>query len=164
MNHRDFAAGLRQIAAWIEQHPEVDLPEPALTACSLYSKENAAVTARALGAGGRCDKIFSDTLVTLKRDFGGVAVQYHGTRSSVCQQVAVGKRVVPEQYVPPRPATEAQVIPEHEETVYEWICSPMLAAGEGVEMPVEAAALTARAVPMLEAGAKLEDEYDSIPF
>lgn len=126
MEHNEYAAGLRQVADWIEQHPEVDIPEPSITAYSLYSKEKAAVTARAMSAGGRCDKVFADTLVTLKRDFGGITLQYHGTRSNVCEQVAVGKRVVPEKYVPPQPATEAQVIPEHEETVYEWRCAPLL--------------------------------------
>jgi len=161
MTHKEYAIGLRQIATWLEHHPEVDLPEPKLTAYSLYSKEKASVTARALGAGGRCDKVFADTLVTLKRDFNGITLQYHGTRSNVCEQVAVGKRVVPEQYIPPKPATEAQVIPEHEETVYEWRCAPLLGKPD-IEVEEGMAELVAGgAQPQLVAGSAIDDD---IPF
>ena len=157
MTHNEYAEGLRQIATFLEQHQEIDLPEETISAYSLYSKEKAAKVARALGHGGRCDKVFADTLVTLKRDFNGITLQYHGSRSNVCQQVAVGKKVVPEQYIAPRPATEGHIVPEHEETVYEWRCEPLLGKPD-METLEEPVMLTDGGTPILEA------EYVDIPF
>ena len=125
-DHLEYAEGLRQVAAFLESHPEIQLPEATLTCYGIFSKDVAATTARALSQGGRCDKVFEDTLVTLKRDFGPIELRYIGTRSSVCEQIRVGTRTVPEQYVAPRPATEAQLIPEHDEAVYEWRCTSLL--------------------------------------
>src|ERR1700677_1523783 len=126
MTHAEYADGLRQIAAFLESHPEIELPEPTMNCYRLYNKEKLAVTAQALSRGGRCEKIFTDTLVELQRSFGPILLNYVGTRSSCCEQVKVGTRVVPEQYVPPRPAVEGHVVPEHEEAVYEWRCAPVL--------------------------------------
>ena len=132
--HAEYAAGLRQLADWIESHPEIDLPENEIKNYGLYNKEKAATVARAMG--GRVKKIWDDTLFTLSREFGPIVLSYLGTRSNICQQVKVGTRVVPEQYVPPRPAQEAQTIPEHEEPVYEWRCAPLLQKPD-VEMEAE---------------------------
>ena len=157
MTHAEYADGLRQVADFLEAHSEIELPEPTLTAYSLYSKEKAAATARAMSQGGRCDKVFEDTLVRLKRVFGTITLEYLGTRSSVCERVKVGTRIVPEQYVAPKPATEAQVIPEHEEAVYEWKCAPLLAK-PSVEIPEEMPMISAGSLPILEA------EYVDVAF
>ena len=156
-DHTEYAEGLRQVAAFLESHPEIDLPETTITGYSLFNKEKAATTARALAQGGRCDKVFEDTLVTLKRDFGPIELRYFGNRSNVCEQVKVGTKVVPEQYVAPRPATEAQVIPEHEEGVYEWRCAPLLGKPD-IEGEVGQPELVAASSLQLEAG------DDDIPF
>lgn len=156
--HTEYANGLREVADFLESHPEMDLPDSTLIAYSLYSKEKAATVARAMGQGGRCDKVYEDQIVRLKRDFGPVTLEYIGTRSNVCEQIRVGTKLVPEQYVPPKPAVEASVVPEHEEAVYEWRCQPLLAK-PGMEIPEERAALSAGGQPVLEA------EYvDNIPF
>lgn len=157
MTHEEFANDLRQIADFIEAHPEIDLPEPILTSYGLHSKEKARITARALADGGRCDKVFEDTLVTLKRMFGSIEMRYLGCRSNVCEQVKVGTKIVPEQYVAPRPAVEAHTVPEHEEAVYEWVCAPLLGK-PSVEIAEEHPAITDGSIPMLEA------EYVDIPF
>jgi len=155
VRHKEFAEGLRQAADFIEAHPEIDLPEDTLTCYGLYSKDKAATVAKALSSGGRCDKVFEDTLVTLKRMFGVITLRYIGTRSNVCEQVRVGTRLVPEQFVPPRPATEAQTIPEHEEAVYEWRCAPLLGKPD-IEVPEGHAELKAVEPLQLEA--------ESVPF
>jgi hypothetical protein len=156
--HFEYAAGLRQIADFLETHGDIPLPEPTLTCYGLYNKETAAVAAKALSHGGRCEKVFADTLVTLSREFGVITLQYHGMRTNVCEQVRVGTRMVPEQYVAPRPAVEAHVVPEHEEAVYEWRCTPLLGKPD-VEFPVEQPQLPEPQQPILEG------EYeDSIPF
>jgi hypothetical protein len=155
MTHSDYANSLRKIADFLESHSEIPLPEENLTCYGLHNKQTAALVARALSNGGRCDKVYADTLITLKRDFGGVHLTYMGVRSNVCEQVKVGTKVVPEQYVAPRPAVEAHVVPEHEEAIYEWRCSPMLSEPER---------------PALTDGTKslpegtLEGEYIDSPF
>ena len=150
MTHAEYADGLRQVADFLESHPEIPLPESTLTSYDLYSKDKAAVTAKALSQGGRCDKVFEDALVRLRRVFGTITLQYLGTRSTLCEQVRVGTRIVPEQYVPPEPATEARTIPEHEEAVYEWKCPPLLGK-PSVETPDEQPTLSAGSLPLLEA-------------
>ena len=154
--HKDYASGLRQVADFIESHPEIDLPEHVITHYGLHSKEKAATVARALSTGGRCDKVFDDHLFTIKRNFGPIELRYLGVRSSVCEQVAVGKRVVPEQYVAPKPAVEGHTVPEHEETIYEWRCTPLLSKPD-VEQPIEPLSLTGG--PLI-----LEAEYVDQPF
>jgi hypothetical protein len=157
MTHTEYANGLREVANFLEAHPEIELPESELNCYRLDNKETAATTARALSHGGRCDKSYEDTLVRLKRTFGPITLQYLGCRSEICEQVRVGTRIVPEQYVAPKPATEAQVIPEHEEAVYEWHCPPMLSK-PGVEIPEEQPASMAGSISISEA------EYHDIPF
>ena len=157
MTHSEFAEGLRLVADWFEAHPEVELPSAEISCYRLHSKTTAGITARALSDHGRCEKVFSDTLVELSRMFGVVKLAYYGTRSNVCEQVRVGTRVVPEQYVAPKPATEGHVVPEHEEAVYEWRCAPLLGKPD-VEVTEEQPTLTDGGMPVLEA------EYVDIPF
>ncbi len=149
MTHSEYAAGLRQVAEFIEAHPEIPLPGATLTSYALHDKKVVALTARALGQGGRCKKVYEDSILRLKREFGPIELEYLGLRSNVCERVKVGERLVPEMYVPPQPATQGQTIPEHKEAVYEWVCSPILATPNSVEIPQEKA-LT-NGTPILEA-------------
>lgn len=149
MTHSEYANGLRQVAEFIESHTEIPLPSATLSCYNLTNKRVAALTARALGQGGRCNKIYDDSILRLKREFGAIELEYIGMRYNVCEQIKVGTRVVPERYVPPQPATEGQVIPEHEEAVYNWVCSPLLATPDSVEIPEEKALTDG--TPILEA-------------
>ena len=134
MTHSEYANGLRLVADFLEANPDVPLPEDTLTSYSLHDKKRLSIVARALSHGGRCEKVYEDTIVNLKRDFGGIILRYIGVRSNVCTQVKVGTKVVPEQYVPPRPAVEAHVVPEHEEAIYEWRCDPVLVEPDRPEL------------------------------
>lgn len=149
MTHSEYAAGLRQVAEFIEAHPEIPLPSATLTCYSLHSKNIAALTARALAQSGRCNKSYEESLLRLKGKFGAIELEYLGMRSNVCERIKVGERLVPERYVPPQPATEGQTIPEHKEAVYEWSCDSILAVPNSVELPKEKS-LT-NGTPMLEA-------------
>ena len=149
MTHAEYAAGLRQVAEFIEAHTEIPLPTATLTCYGMSDKKVAALVARALGQGGRCNKVYEDSLLRLKREFGAIELEYLGLRSNVCERVRVGKRLVPEKYVPPQPATEGQIIPEHEEIVYDWVCGPLLAVPDSVEIPEEKALTDG--TPILEA-------------
>jgi len=113
----EYARGLRQLADWIEAHPEIDVPT---TSIDVYgaadTKESAAHIMRALG---RCDKEFQDTLFNLRRSFGPVVYRFVFTREAVCEKKVVGYRDVPEKY------TSA-----HTEEIVEWQCVPVLADRE----------------------------------
>jgi hypothetical protein len=126
MTNQEYANSLRLIANFLESHPELPCPEQTLTSYSLHDKKRFSLVARSLSHGGRCEKVYEDTIVNLTRDFDGITLRYIGVRSNVCEQIRVGTKFVPEQYVPPRPAVEAHVVPEHEEAVYEWRCAPAL--------------------------------------
>ena len=157
MTHAEYAEGLRQVADFVESHPEIPIPEATINCYGMNDKKCAEKVARALSNGGRCDKIFGPTFMRLERVFGAVKIQYIGLRENVCERVRVGTRVVPERYVPPQPATEGQVIPEHEEAVYEWRCAPLLGKPQ-VEIPEDKALPTGAGMPILEA------EYVDISF
>lgn len=157
MTHTEYAEGLRQVAAFVESHPEIPIPEATISCYRMSDKKIAALVARVLSNGGRCDKVFEPAIIRLERIFGAVKLQYIGLRENVCEQVRVGTRLVPERYVPPQPATEGQVIPEHEEAVYEWRCAPLLGKPQ-VEIPEEKALTSGAEMPVLEA------EYVDIPF
>ena len=157
MTNAEYANGLRQIANFLESHPEIPLPTNTLSCYAMTNKKIAGLVARALSDGGRCEKIFEDSILRLKRNFGEIELEYIGMRENVCEQVRVGTRVVPERYVPPQPATEGQVIPEHEEAVYEWRCSPLLGKPE-VEVTKE------KVLPQSTEMLILEAEYVDSPF
>lgn len=150
MTHKEYADGLRQIADFLEAHPEIDLPEARLTNYSL-DKSKAPLVARAMG---KAEKVWADTLFTLRRNFGEITLEYHGLRSNICERVIVGKTHVPEVHVPARIAEEAHTVPAHEEPVYEWRCSPVL--GKPTVESDE--------TPELVAPVPLQLEAENVPF
>lgn len=157
MTHAEYADGLRQVADFLEAHPEIELPENTLNCYRLFDKKVAAVVAAAMSKGGRANKEWSDSLFTISREFGPITLKYMGTRSNICERVIVGKVAVPEQKVPARPAEEAHTIPAHEEPLYEWRCTPLLMK-PSYEVEGDAPALTASEPLALEA------ENVDIPF
>ena len=56
-------------------------------------------------------------------------------REAVCQRKVVGTRIIPAQTVPSS-YTEEKFIPEHEEEIVEWDCSPVLAPSEPKSEPI----------------------------
>ena len=137
MTHAEYADGLRQVADFLEAHPEIELPESTLNCYRLYNKEAVAVTARALSSGGRCAKVYEESIVLLKRVFGPIELCYLGSRSNVCERVQVGTKIEPEHIIPAQaeqfiPAQAEQFIPEREVQVYGWRCPSLLAPDEPV--------------------------------
>jgi hypothetical protein len=113
-----FAAGLRAMAAWYEDHPQAPVPaSPAIRVTNMEeTKEAAAGLARMLGT---CDKMYSDAFFRLTRDFGGVSLEFVFYRSSVCTRRVIGTKLIPAQ-----PAT-----PEREVELVEWDCPDTLLGG-----------------------------------
>lgn len=120
---REYILGLRALADWYEQNPEVvTLADSTLSAFPYYeldSKEFAAKVARAMMT---CEKKVSDGgLLYLKRKFHGITLQFLFDRNIVCERRVVGKRQVPAEVIPER------VIEAHEEDIVEWDCGSLLA-------------------------------------
>jgi len=129
----EYAAGLRELADWIEANPEMPRPGGTLTCYSLNSREEAAACLKALTP---CKKDYTESNFYLSREFGPVKLTFMFYRTAVCQRRIVGQRQVGTQVIPAR-ITPEEVIPAHTEDIVEWDCGePLLAAAPQVEEPV----------------------------
>lgn len=111
------AATLRAIADWYDEHP--DMPGPhSLDVSSVPDEKSVAVmVAQALGT---CTKEYTESVLTLARDFGGIRLRFLFWRTAVCDRRVVGTVEVPE-----------QVTPAYTREIVEWDCHSLLKAEEG---------------------------------
>ena len=111
-----FAEGLRALADWYEQHPDVEHPGELSVYGAADTRERAAEIARMFGRATKSFTGVGDELMELRHDFGGgVALRFVFNRDAVCSRRVVGTRTVPE-----------RVIPAHTEEMVEWDCEPIL--------------------------------------
>lgn len=101
-----------------------------------FNTEEARVLASVAKQMRTFDKSYSDSLMTLKKDFGLVSAHVVAMREAVCKRVVVGTEEVPEQIIP---AKEAQVIPAHTIEKVEWDCTPSLLSPEFASLESESA-------------------------
>ena len=119
---KPFTDGLRELADWFDAHPEVSLPyAPDFIVCSPDTRAEAAAVLLALKP---CNKDYSDTLLTLRRQFGPITVKFLFQRDAVCVRRVVGHKEMPEEVVEAR---ERQVLPRRLVEIVEWDCEPILA-------------------------------------
>lgn len=102
--------GLRELAMFLEQHPEVP--------CPMVGGQNAFIATkaemRALARVTSWRKEYVGSWFTLAKDFpGDVALHLNIERSTVCRKVVTGTKVVPAR-------------PEHEVEEFEWVCDEPL--------------------------------------
>lgn len=102
----------------------------------VFGGEEARVLASVAKQMRSFDKSYSDSLMTLKKDFGLVSAHVVAMRESVCKRVVVGTEEVPEQVIP---ATEAKVIPAYTREMVEWDCTPSLLSPEFAALKSEGA-------------------------
>ncbi|MCR4338569.1 MAG: hypothetical protein NUW01_01645 [Gemmatimonadaceae bacterium] len=113
-----FADGLRELADWMDAHPEVNIaPFEVLHYC--LDKDEFRTSVRAMGRG---EKSTSDPYFFVTRWFGPVALRTYAAREKVCRRVVKGVELVPKEIVP------AKVVPAHSREIVEWECEPILAA------------------------------------
>lgn len=118
---KEFCDGLRALADWYEAHQDIAVPfAPCVNNAALDTKDEAANVIRALGS---CEKLYGDTIVTIRKKFGSVSADFIFFRQEVCTLKVVGKREVPETVIEAR---EAVVIPAHTVDITEWECLPIL--------------------------------------
>jgi hypothetical protein len=109
-DRNETISGLRQLADWLEAHPEVPVPT--------YNQSSVAVEAADLPtiarAMGQAEKTAYGDYFRLSKRFGGVEYYCYTDRDAVCTRTKVGTKVIP--------AQEARVV-----DVWEWDCNPVLA-------------------------------------
>lgn len=118
-DHEAYAAGLREMADWIEANPSIPLPESKIINYAVDSKEHAEAIAR---SGGKCRKVYSGDYFNLYKDFGVIELNHFFYRKAVCERKVVGVETIPARFV------EAHIIEAHTKEIVEWECIPILAA------------------------------------
>lgn len=106
--------GLRDLADFLDAHPDVRLNDPSHMVY-VFSRDTLAAIARI----GGWRKVYTNDYFNLVRDFdGGVSLQVFTDRASVCERVVVGTKTVP-------------AVPEHQAEIVEWVCeeASLLAGG-----------------------------------
>lgn len=122
LNHQTYAAGLRELADWVEAHPEVQLPTDHLQS---YIFGDRGAPSEVLHAMKPCKKEYTESYFHLIRHFGPIKLDYFFDREAVCQRVVVGKRQI-EAHLRPATLIPAEMIEAHEEDVVEWRCGQAL--------------------------------------
>lgn len=115
----EYVQGLRELAAFIETHPDAPLPY-AGAQNAFASKADMIALAR---SGGRWNKRFVGDYFCLTVEFaGGHSYEVSISRDQVCRKVVTGTRV--------EPAQPERVIEE-----FKWVCDgSLLSATETVEV------------------------------
>ena len=119
-NVTEYTKGLRDIADFIDAHPELGLPSSEISCYSMDEKKEAAMV---LKAAAPCKKAYSDSLFVISKEFGPLTMKYYFNRKSVCTPRVVGVKVVPA-----TPERVIQAMPEHVVEIIEWDCEPILSA------------------------------------
>lgn len=118
MDHKEYAQALRNIADWIEAHPEIPVPHTnRIAIVDIHSKSDLARLARAFGD---CKKETDSKFFIITKDFGGILVEGFEYREKICERVVVGAKQIPERIIP------EQIIPAHDEEIVEWKCPDLL--------------------------------------
>ena len=105
-DREETVKGLRELASFLEAHPEV--PAPYLRQIDGFiSREQAASVAR---VNGGWEKIWQENWFVLRRRFSEkVALDLNVDRGEMCWRVQTGTRHV-------------DATPAREEPIYEWVC------------------------------------------
>lgn len=113
---RAYVTGLRELAAFVESHPEIPLPWAGAHNAFVTNKSDLAVVAKA--CGGKWVKNATEQFFFISKPFtGGHSYEVNVSRESVCRKVVTGTRIEPAQ-------------PEREVEEFQWVCDePLLAGG-----------------------------------
>lgn len=122
---QEYVTGLRKLADFIESLNVTEAEQGEVPVMSgfwfghklqgfVHSKEDIAIWARTLGS---FEKQFDSNYLELNKRFSeNVSIEVNVTRNVICERVVVGKKTVPETYIP------SKFVAEHEEEIVEWRC------------------------------------------
>jgi hypothetical protein len=113
----EYVQGLRELADFIEAHP--DAPLPFVGAHNAFVDDKTRLGAIVRACGGRWEKSATEDYFYIRRTFAaGHTYEVNVSREQVCRKVVTGTRIEPAQ-------------PEREVETYKWVCEePLLAAAE----------------------------------
>lgn len=126
MTNTECAAGLRKLAEMLENNPLMAQPYEGTATELLFfpdGKERFAATVSAFRRGAKSDDHNS---LIFEPEFE-LRTKVFGFKNKCCESNTT-TRWIPQTVIPAVSAEEV-VIPEHEETVTEWICEPFLKVG-----------------------------------
>jgi hypothetical protein len=107
--------GLRQLADFLEAHPNLPVPYSGSQNVFVYGRDALAAVAREPGV--RWQKRVADSYYALVVEFAGdYSYEVNVDREQVCRKVVTGSQIVPAQ-------------PEREEETFIWECDEPLLAG-----------------------------------
>jgi hypothetical protein len=136
---QQLTAGLRSMASFIEQNPELakgfryTLQTAALNLHMQHDRDPVAQLAEYAKAAARhgatVTKDIDDQFHNLIIDFGGAKTRVIAYRNEVCERVVTGAQTVTKTVQDPDALAAVPTV-EVTETVetYEWVCKPLLAA------------------------------------
>jgi antitoxin component HigA of HigAB toxin-antitoxin module len=134
-----YTQGLREIADFLDAHPEVPLPYLSSfqtgnweNTLDIYlvsekgQKEKLAAIARAMG---HADKVMDGDKMRVFRRFAGITLIAQASRDQVCERVVIGTREIEVEEKDPEALAAVPVV-KVTKTVedVEWRCAPILAA------------------------------------
>lgn len=124
MTHRQsYIAGLRSLAAALENNEEMPLPDQSTLSVYVYGDEKAQMRKAAKATPGTLEKKSNDTFFRLSREFDGITYEIVACRNATCTPVVVGKKKATKtEIVTPAVTREVEV----EENVIEWDCGDIL--------------------------------------
>lgn len=136
----EYIRGLREIADWLEAHPEVPLPYLGTTqggrsesGLHIYlgsDRDQKAELAKIARAMGKAEKVPHDDLgrLNLVRRFAGIALIAVADRDEVCEKVVLSTETVTEMVPDPEYMAIAPMIQrETVKEIVEWRCTSILA-------------------------------------
>lgn len=122
LTNEEFAALLERLANIYRQNPGIPQLYTLTESTEFvfcHDKDTFARTVKAFGPGTKS----ADTDSLIFTPEACPTIRVNGFRHAICERVQIGTRVVPERVIEAR---NAEIIPEHEEPVYEWKCAPFL--------------------------------------
>jgi hypothetical protein len=168
MKADEFAASLRLIAAFYDEHPDMPVPylglDDELSIYIVNSQNPTATLAAVAKQFGRAQKTMGETFFNVGRRFGAITLRAMAYREAVCERVVTGTRTVE------RPITETVGTEEVTEEVVEWRCPESLLSALAVDDlfgednsfdgdgPMEDETDRARGAELVEAGLLRPDE------
>lgn len=114
---RDTITGVREVMSFLEDHPNLPLPNIDLQRYGMTKAEMIEATK----AFKTATKTFFGNYFELAKEFtGDVSLKYNASRQEVCERIVTGQKTIPA-YTEP-----AREVEETVEDVIEWKCHPLL--------------------------------------
>jgi hypothetical protein len=117
----DYIRGLREMADWLEAHPDVPAPCSDIFNVFVKDKERFLEVRRAAGLSNKSGD--ANYVYFYKVFSGDIRLEINIKKELTCERVKVGEKVIPAK---PARTIELPAEPEKREEVFEWRCPESL--------------------------------------